>query len=419
VNLLTIIEPRSSAEMNVAKPIERIVYLANARLPTEKAHGYQIVKMCQALAQNGANVLLLHPFRHQRNPRLKEQSVFDYYGVPPVFEVRTLPNFDIILLERFLPKGIFTLLVFARALLWGLYAALVAGKEKADLYYTRNIEIAFWLVQVGLPTVYEAHAVPKQGRRWLLQRIARHSALRLVVVLTSFIREQFVELGFLAEKAIVLPDGVDLSLFEDLPGKEECRRRLGLPLDRPIIGYIGRFHTMGKEKGVPELVQAMAHLPPLDGGEPLLLCVGGPMDAVPAYLDLARRSGVSEHRLQFVDRVPNNEVPLWMRAFDVAAAPFPDSEHYAYFMSPLKIFEYMASGRPIVASDLPSLREVLANGRNAVLVEPDDPKALAEGIERMLGDAELAACIGQQAREDVRQYTWGERAVDITTFAIA
>ena len=66
----------------------QVIYITNSRLPTEKAHGYQIVKMCQALAQNGANVLLLHPFRHQRNPRLKEQSVFDYYGVPPVFEVR-------------------------------------------------------------------------------------------------------------------------------------------------------------------------------------------------------------------------------------------------------------------------------------------------------------------------------------------
>jgi glycosyltransferase involved in cell wall biosynthesis len=396
--------------MDVAKRIEKIVYLANARLPTEKAHGYQIIKMCEAFAQNGARVLLLHPFRHQHASGLKGQNTFDYYGVPPVFEVRTLSNFDIILLERFFPEGIFTMIVFTRALLWGLYAALVARKEKADLYYTRNIEIAFWLVQMGLPTVYEAHVVPKRGRSWLLQRIAGHPALRLVVALTSFIRERFVKLGFLAEKAIVLPDGVDLSLFEDLQGKEECRRRLGLPLDRVIIGYIGRFRTMTMEKGIPELVQTMVHLPPFDGQEPLLLCVGGPMDAVPAYLDLAHRLGVPEHRLQFVDRVPNKEVPLWMRAFDIAAAPFPDSEHYAYFMSPLKVFEYMASGRPIVASDLPSLREVLTDGENAVLVEPDDSRALAEGIKKVLDDPNLARRIGEQACSEVRQYSWEERA---------
>jgi len=92
------------------------------------------------------------------------------------------------------------------------------------------------------------------------------------------------------------------------------------------------------------------------------------------------------------------------------------SSHYT---SPLKLFEYMASRRPIVASDLPSLREVLRDGENAVLVKPDNPRALAEGIERALSDAELAARIGRQAREDVEQYTWEKRAVNITTFATA
>jgi glycosyltransferase involved in cell wall biosynthesis len=402
--------------MNVVKRIEKIVYIANARLPTEKAHGYQIVKMCEAFAQNGASVLLLHPYRYQHDPRLQGQSAFDYYDVPPVFKVRTLTNLDVILLKRFLLQGLFAMLVFARALLWGLYAALVARKEKADLYYTRNIEIAFWLVWMGLPTVYEAHVVPKRVRRWLLQRIARHPALRLVVVLTSFIKERFVELGFLAEKAIVLPDGVDLSLFEGLPSKEECRRRLGLPLDRVIIGYIGRFRTMTMEKGIPELVQAMAHLPPLDGKEPLLLCVGGPMDAVPAYLDLAYRFGVPEYRLQSVDRVPNCEVPFWIRACDVVTIPWPWTEFSAYFMSPLKLFEYMASGRPIVASDLPSLREVLRDGENAVLVKPDDSKALAEGIQTILDDPTLASRLAVQARRDVTAYTWEQRAEKIMGF---
>jgi glycosyltransferase involved in cell wall biosynthesis len=399
--------------------VRQLVYIANARLPTEKAHGYQIVKMCEAFAQNGASVLLLHPYRYQHAPRLQGQSAFDYYDIPPVFEVRTLTNLDVILLKRFLLQGIFTMLVFTRALLWGLYAALVARKEKADLYYTRNIEIAFWLVWMGLPTVYEAHVVPKQVRRWLLQRIARHPALRLVVVLTSFIKERFVELGFLAKKVIVLPDAVDLSLFEDLLNQEECRRRLGLPSDRIIIGYIGRFRTMKMEKGIPELLQMMAHLPPLDGKEPMLLCVGGPMEAVPAYLDLARRSGIPEHWLQFVDRVPNCEVPFWIRACDVVTIPWPWTEFSAYFTSPLKLFEYMAAGVPIVATDLPSMREVLRHRENAWLVEPDNPKALAQGIERALSDAELAARIGRQAREDVRQYTWEQRAEKITAFVRA
>jgi glycosyltransferase involved in cell wall biosynthesis len=324
--------------------VRKIIYLANVRLPTEKAHGYQICKMCEAFALNGAEVVLLHPYRHQVDPQLVGRTVFDYYGIKPIFQVQTLKNLDVVVLNRFIPDRIFTPIFFAHALIWGYYAASVARQFRADLYYTRDATIAYWLVRMGLPTVYEAHVAPNRGQRWLLRKITRHSLLRLVVVLTSFLRQRFLDMGFSSDRVIVLPDGVDLDLFESLPSKDDCRRRLGLPLGRPIIGYIGRFRTLEMEKGIPELVEAMKDLSSVNGAEPLLLCVGGPMDAVPAYLELARRIGIPQDRLRFVDRVPNTEVPYWIRAFDVALAPFPWADHYAYFMSPLKLFEYMAAG---------------------------------------------------------------------------
>ena len=339
--------------------VKRIVYLANARLPTEKAHGYQICKMCEAFVQNGVEVVLMHPERHQSDPRLREQSVFDYYGIQRRFEVRALRNWDVVRLNVVIPNRLFTPIFFAHALIWGLYAVLVARKERADCYYTRDSAIAYWLVRLGLPTVYEAHVVPRWGQYLLLKSIARSPAIRLVIVITSFIRERLLGMGFPPEKVMVLPDGVDLSLFENLPFKEECRQHLGLPKDRPIIGYIGRFRTLEMEKGIPQLIGAMALLPRIQGEEPLLLCVGGPMDAVPGYLELARQLGVPQERLRFVDRVPNTEVPYWIRACDVVTIPWPWTEFSAYFTSPLKLFEYMAAGVPIVASDLPSIREVL------------------------------------------------------------
>jgi glycosyltransferase involved in cell wall biosynthesis len=209
---------------------------------------------------------------------------------------------------------------------------------------------------------------------------------------------------------------VDFSLFADLPSREECRRRLGLPQHQPVIGYVGRFQTLGMEKGIVELVQAMAHVPSVDGREPLLLCVGGPMEAVPAYLDLARRYAVPESRLQFVDRVPNREIPVWIRAFDISVAPFPNSEHYAYFMSPLKVFEYMAVGGPILATDLPSIREVLQHGKTAWLVMPGDPKGLAEGISRLLRDQPLSREIASRARQMAAKNTWEIRASTILSY---
>jgi len=217
-------------------------------------------------------------------------------------------------------------------------------------------------------------------------------------------------MGFSAEKMLVLPDAVDLSLFTDLPPKEECRRRLGLPQDRSIIGYTGRFEMMGMEKGIPELIQSMAHVPSLNGREPLLVCVGGPMENVRTYLDVAHRHGVPEQRLQFCDRVPNREVPFWMRAFDIAVAPLPATEHYAYFVSPLKLFEYMAAGVPIVTSDLPSMREILADEENALLVNPGDSEHLSHTIMRLLQDQILGERLAQCALQIVQHYTWKERA---------
>ena len=104
-----------------------------------------------------------------------------------------------------------------------------------------------------------------------------------------------------------------------------------------------------------------------------------------------------------------------MKAFDICVMPFPWTEHYAYYMSPLKLFEYMVSKRPIVASDLPSVREIL-NEENAVLVEPGNPNALANGIEKVLSDEELANKIAEKAYEDVQQYSWERRTRRILEF---
>jgi glycosyltransferase involved in cell wall biosynthesis len=172
---------------------------------------------------------------------------------------------------------------------------------------------------------------------------------------------------------------------------------------------------MDMEKGIPELVEAMAHLRAIDGKEPLLLCVGGPMEVVPSYLNLAESLGVPEHRLQFVDRVANSQVPYWIQTFDLAVAPFPNKEHYAYFMSPMKLFEYMASGVPIVASDLPSIREVLRHGENALLVKPNHPKLLVKNLEQILDNYNLARGLGNLAQANVQVYTWENRAKKMLT----
>ena len=384
----------------------RLTYVANVRLPTERAHGFQIAKMCEALAAEGADVALLHPRRRQHDPALAGADVADYYGIRPAFTVRTLPNVDVVPLARVVPPRAFVPIFFAHALAWGRLAAGRAARDRADLHVTRDVPVAYWLVRLGRPTILEAHAIPRRAQRRLLARIASDPALRATVALTSFIGRGLEAVGVPPAKVCVLPDGVDLGMFAGLPGRAECRARLGLAAERPIVGYVGRFQALGAEKGIPELIAALARVP----GHPLLVCVGGPMDAVPAYRAIGRAAGLAPDRLAFHDRVPNRDVPAWIRACDVATIPSPATEFFSYLTSPMKLFEYMAAGAPIVATDLPAIREVLRHDDNALLAPAGDPSALAGALHALLDDPARATRLGARARGDVARFTWRRRA---------
>jgi glycosyltransferase involved in cell wall biosynthesis len=388
----------------------RLRYVQNARLPTEKAHGYQIAKMCEAIGRDGADVELWHARRYQHDPRLAHITVHDYYGVEPVFRVAALPNLDVLRFASTPGLGWTQRLVPLQQVAWAWAAARRAAGAPAALWYTRDLPVALTLTARALPTVLEVHAIPRAAGRGYLRRLATRPSLRRVVAITSCIAEDLEAFGFARARTVVLPDAADPALFAGALTRAAARQALGLPGDRPIVGYVGRFTTLEMEKGLPELVAALGALTPMRGREPLLVAVGGPLDVVPRYEAHARATGTSSSRLRFVDRVPNREVPAWIAAFDVAVLPAPNHVHHARYASPLKLFEYMAAGAAIVASDLPAIRDVLRDGENALRVAPGAPAALAAGLSRALGDPALAARLGACARRDAGRYTWTRRA---------
>ena len=390
--------------------LKRLVYLTSARLPTEKAHGLQIMKMCEAFADNGLDVTLLYPHRRQPPGMASSDGPFSFYGVRPVFEAKRLPCFDVGFLKRISESLWF----------WTLDFTATASILLESRRFSATGDVTFYsrdplMTLVGLALcrniprrwVFEAHRPPSSSR--VAHRLGNADAL---VVLTEGLRKAFVAGDAPPERVQVAPDGVDLTNFTVDQDRESCRRELGLPVDGAIVGYVGRFQTMGEEKGISELIAAMGDRSLKDA---MLVCVGGPMSAVDRYLKVARLHQVSKERLEFFDRVPHREVPRWIRAFDVAAMPFPDAAHYSESMSPLKLFEYMAVEAPILATDLPSVREVLQHDKNAWLVEPGSAKALASGLSHLLHNREDAARLGRQARADATFYTWDRRAKTILT----
>lgn len=384
----------------------RLLYIANIRLPTEKAHGLQIIQNCEAFADAGADVSLWAAAR-QNTPELRNiADVWAHYGVKHNFRVRRLPTLDLMALasER---DTAWSRLVF-RLQLVTFAAAMCFGAllTPAEVYYSRDAFVIalLSLTKPGYRLGYEAHSKAK-GRAglWLQRRAIRHAT---VFATTGKLREELIRLGANPARTLVAHDGVRLDRFAGLPTQAEARRAIGWLEDVFIAGYVGRLHTMAMDKGVGLLVDALANVE----GTALAL-VGGPDDQAEALRTRWQSHSLPEDRFLYAGQVPPDRVPLYLAAFDVAVMPFPWTEHFAYYASPIKLFEYMAASCAIVATDLPSTAEVVTDDETALLVPPSDVHALTAALVRLRDDPALRETLGTAARDlALRDYTWGGRA---------
>ena len=201
-------------------------------------------------------------------------------------------------------------------------------------------------------------------------------------------------------------DGIRRVRYENLLTKAEARRELGWDADAFIVGYVGRLQTLGLDKGVGFLVDALAGV----SGAHLAL-VGGPDDQAERLRGRWERLGLPPGRFLYVGALPADAVPGCLRAFDVCAMPLPATPHFANYASPLKLFEYMAAGRAIVASDMPGWADVVKHDETALLLPPGDAQAWTDAINRLRDDGSLRRRLGAAARERaMTRYSWDARA---------
>ncbi len=342
----------------------KIIYLANARIPTEKAHGVQIVKMCEAFADQGVVVELIVP---TRKTQIKEDP-FTYYGVKRNFKLTKLWCLDTIRFGR--PGFWVETLSFSLSVIW-------CSLFRREVFYTRDEFLAFCLNLFDKKVVWEVH----MGQQNLFARSLLRSKIPMVAI-SSGLKDLYVRLGVPKERILVASDGVDLKQFDVGLSQIEARKRLGLAKEAKLVIYTGSNYSW---KGVDTLMATKNLFSP----EVDLLIVSGK---------------------------PYTEIPLYLKASDILVLPNTAKEEVSKtYTSPMKLFEYMASGRPIVASDIPSIREIL-NNRNALFVQPDNPEDFALKIKQLLENKDFANKISIQALRDVRAYTWESRAKLILDF---
>jgi len=379
----------------------KIVYIANARIPTEKANGYQIAKMCEEFAKSGNEVELIVPTR--RN--IINEDVYTYYGLERNFSIRYIKSIDFFIFKRFLGK-----LSFYFQHLFFLLRILFIKIDKNSIVYTRSAEAAWLCKFKKRQAVLELHGWPEKKQKLFCYFVSR---TKKVVTVTSLIKKLMLEQGLNSASVLVAPDGADQSIFNIALSKKEAREKQNLPQDKIILGYTGSFKTMGRDKGISVIVDSLP-LVLKKRKDLLFVAVGGNKKDINYYNQLAKEKGVVE-AIELRSRVNIKELAIFQKACDILLMPFPDIRHYALFMSPLKMFEYMFSERPIISSDLPSVRDVL-NEKNCMFVKPDDPKDLADKIIGLIGDEKRARAISEQAFRDVEKYAWSERTRRIIEF---
>lgn len=378
----------------------RILSLADVRFPLERANGVQTMETCHALARRHHHVRLMVRPDTAHPPR----DPFPYYGLAPnasleIERVR-MPARPSWRRPAFLVQGV---LASARA-------------PAADLVYTRDLALACLLLRVRrfvrTPVVYESHGfapavsaelpslvstatAPSSAK---LARLARREeyvwrhASGYVTITAGLHRELEARFGSRPSVAVV-PDGAHI------PVDASALTRMGTP---PVIAYAGHLYPW---KGVDVFLDALSRLPSMRG-----LVIGG----LAAEPDLARVTALAHAhapgRVTFTGAVAPAEVATRLREADVLVLPNPPTRISSAYTSPLKLFEYMASGRPIVASNLPALGEILRDGENALLVEAGNVSAFASAIRRLVNDPTLACGLASAALADVADYTWDRRA---------
>lgn len=376
----------------------RLIYIANARVPTQRAHGLQIAKMCEEFARASFNVSLIIP----RSFNSIKDNIFDYYNLQKTFKVTRLFSIDFSAWMNPLPAFFYWIRTISFTLSTFFFVLLHTTRD--DFIYVRYDTATFLALVPFLRTrniTCEAHFLLSGWQQKILLRCEN------IVVITSQAKKIYDQKILFDEKVLVAPDGVSVGDFDMPFSKNEARDRLKLPKDKKLAIYTGYFFEW---KGIDVLVRAAKQF---DDTEELVL-VGGAGYDTERINNLIVQEGIRNVRI--IGHRPYREMVLYQRAADcLVVTSSAKNDQSKFFTSPLKLFEYMAAGRPIVASDTSSIREIL-NERNAILVPADDSNGMVRGIRRAFsGDGEEKAT---RAKQEVFKYSWGARVKIILDFIL-
>ncbi len=289
----------------------------------------------------------------------------------------------------------------------------LAAKWADVIYERRGSPKVSWVISrlTGVPFVLEVNGVlddeasrlstsrESWSRWWIRRRMINDSAK--VVAVSAGVQAQLRSAYNLdLEKIAVVPNGANTAIFQP-ENRDKSRSILGLKPDDKLVCFVGNLVWW---QGVDLLLEAIAQLVPNDRQVKLLVVGDGPdLESLKAQ---SRALGIGDH-VRFEGSVSNSRIPRYIISSDVCVAPFRRGRK----ASPIKIFEYLACGKPVVTSDIDEVGQFVRDIRGGLVVNPDSADELASAILQLFSDPAEAVAMGARGRAVVAiSYSWQETA---------
>lgn len=380
----------------------KIILITHWRIPSEKTMAPYMMRVAEAFAREGNTVEFWAPHRRQE-PALRRVEPFGYHAIEKNFALKKLPVIDLMGISARAPFFWLMLLSFTVS----VFFRVLFTSKRNTVFYFFDLRDAWLALLLPVRCYCEIHMYYRSGVDWLNRwGFAR---MRGIIAATGALREQIMhEYHVPAAKILHAPCGVSFERFGIDTPMREAREELGLPQDKKIILYVGHLFPV---KGVDVLFDARQYL----HGDEVIYFVGGTDEDIANFRTKWQQAG-SPTNICIVGRRPHQEVPLWLRAADILSIPNTAKEAAgAIESSPSKLIEYMAAGRPIVASDVLGIRDVLTEDAG-YFAEPDNAQAIAEQVEKIFANPTEAAARVGRAREAAKNLGWEARAQKIARF---
>jgi len=364
----------------------KIVCIAASFIPSKTANSIQVMKVCHAIKALGHDITLLVP----GDKSVPWSRLTDHYGVQEAFDIQWIPEN----------------LAFHRYD-FAIKALRTARQMAPDLIYTWVLQAAVLAVWQKVPTLLEMHdRISGRLGPLLFQLFAKSKTKKRLLPITNALNRILTSdynLDDHATDVVIVPDGVDLTRYHDLPSPDQARRELGLR-EGFTAGYSGHFYT---GRGMELLYKLGESLPEMQ-----FLWIGGNPEDVAEWQKRIDMAGIKN--ITLTGFVQNAKLPLYQAAADVLMMPYEDKisgsggGNTAQIASPMKMFEYMAAGRAIISSDLPVIHEVLSD-QTAIFCNPQDFNAWHAALLALNSDPEKRKQLANNARDLAKSYTWTAR----------